>query len=271
MIGGWVEWEGGGWKSDNRVLGRLRRPSPLLEWLLLCVVRSCSVVGVMGERGRESLLRRGMAADRIAVLPAAVDIERFHPRPEARRLYHLVTVGSLIATKRMEDVLAAAALLREYQPDLRVAVVGEGPLERSLRVQAASLGIAGMVDFLGFQEEVETVYAQSAIFVLASRYEGLSIATAEAMASGLPAVVSDVGEMRTLVRDGENGYVFPVGDVEALVRAVSALLRDEGHRDEVGAAASEHSRALLAQERMAELYRAILAGAVSESLPPRDG
>jgi glycosyltransferase involved in cell wall biosynthesis len=268
MIGGSVEWEGGGWKSDNRVLGRLPRPSHLLERLLLCVVRSCSIVGVMGEGGRRSLVERGIAAERVVVLPASIDLERFHPRPDARLVYDVITVGSLIPTKRVSDFLAAVARIRAHRPDLRAAVVGVGPLEHSLRAEAASLEIDGAVDFLGFQEEIETLYAQSAVFVLSSRYEGLSIATAEAMACGLPVVVSDVGEMSTLVRNGETGYRFPVGDVGALVSAVSTLLDDDAHRRMIGLAAAEHVRSLLSVERMSELYRSLLVDGVTGSRLP---
>lgn len=258
MIGGPREWEGGGWTSDNRITGRLRRPVPVLERLFLALIRSYAAVVTMGELGRRRLTERGVAADRVVAVPASFDAEKFRLRSGAERRYQLVTVGALIPRKRTSDLVAAVARLRADRPELRAAIVGEGPLEAELRAEIAKLGVEDAVDLLGRRDDVEEVYAASEIFVLPSRDEGLSVAQIEAMASGLPAVVSNVGEAADLLRDGRNGYLYPAGDVDALVGRLATLLDDPELRERMGAAAAEDALAHAGRERVTSLYRMIL-------------
>lgn len=259
MIGGPVEIDGGGWRSDNAVLQRLPRPVPLLERLLLRIVRACTAVAVMGQGARSLLIERGVAPNRVIAIPASVDEQRFHPRTDASVDYDLVTASQLIPRKRLEDLLRAFAALRAGRPHLRAAIVGSGPLELDLRMLAAQLGIAEAVDFLGFRRDVEDILARARVFVLTSAIEGLPIAITEAMASGLPVVVTDVGEVRDLVRDGENGYLVRVGDVDGLVDRVAKLLDDPALRRELAAAAAVDSVAFCGRERVAGLFASLFA------------
>ena len=261
QIGGPEEWRGGGWTSGNPVLGRLQRPVPALEALLLWLIRGCTVVGTMGEQGRRALVERGVPPERIVVTPPSVDTERFRPPMERRCDYDIVTVGDLIEVKRTQDLVAAAARLLPDHPSLRVAVVGSGPREQELRDLAARLGVAGVVDFLGFRADVESVLGRSGIFVLPSQSEGRSVALAEAMACGLPAVVSDVGEARDLVREGRSGALHPVGDIDALVGHLRVLLRDPELREAYGAAAASDTRDSAAVASISPIYRKILLSA----------
>ncbi len=260
MIGGPREILGGGWCSDNAVLGRLPRPVPALERLLVRLVRACDFVAVMGTEASRLLIERGMAADRVVPIPASVDERRFHPRAADGQDYDLVTVSQLIPRKRLDDFVRAVARLRETRPRLRAAIVGRGPVEADLRALAEHLGVGDAIDFLGFRDDVEELYARSRVFVLTSRSEGLSIAIAEAMASGLPVVVTDVGEIRDLVRDGENGHLFAVGDVGGLVRLAAGLLDDPGRCSSLGRRAAADARAVCGPERIRALYRGLLAG-----------
>ena len=258
MIGGPGEILGGGWCSDNAVLGRLPRPVPALERLLVRLMRACDVVAVMGTGARRLLIDRGMAPDRVVPIPASVDERRFHPRAAEGRDYDLITVSQLIPRKRLDDFVRAVARLRETRPRVRAAIVGRGPVEADLRALSERLGLADAIDFLGFRADVEELYARSRVFVLTSRLEGLSIAIAEAMASGLPVVVTDVGEVRDLVREGDNGHLFGVGDVDALVRLAAGLLDDPERRSSLGRRAAADARAVCGRERVCALFRGVL-------------
>jgi glycosyltransferase involved in cell wall biosynthesis len=85
-------------------------------------------------------------------------------------------------------------------------------------------------------------YATARVFLSASRYEGWPIAVAEAMASGLPVVAYDVAGMRELVRDGEDGILAEIGDIDGLVRALGLLWRDPARREGMGSAARRRAR-----------------------------
>lgn len=257
-LGGPYEWSGGGWQGDNRLLRRLPIPVPALEALLLHIVRSFTFVGVMGARGGGALSAHGVDPAHIRILPGSVDLDRFRPsegkKPGA---YSFVTVSALIPLKRVEDFLEAIVRVRRARAGVTAAVVGAGPLERELLHRAERLGLREAVDFLGFREDVETVLKDSHVFVLTSRQEGLSIAITEAMASQLPVVATDVGEAADLVRDGETGFLFSVGDVDALAGRMLELYDDADLRARLGSSGRK-AVSRLDRSAVAEAYREIL-------------
>jgi glycosyltransferase involved in cell wall biosynthesis len=262
LIGGPVEWVGGGFRSDNAVLGRLPRSVPLLERLLVRLIRAADMVAVMGSSARDDLVDRGVPAERVVALPASVDVDRFALcRGPAR--YDLVTASQLIPRKRLGEFLRAVALLRLQRPGIRAAVAGTGPLLGDLAAEARRLGVEDAVDFLGFVADIERVYAGTRVFVLTSRAEGLSIAITEAMAAGVPVVATDVGEVRDVVTPGRTGFLYEVGDVDALVQRVGRLLDDERLRLDMGGAAAEVAAAVSSRQRVTELNRTILLGDAS--------
>lgn len=265
LIGGPEEWLGGGWRSDNNVLGRLRRPSRLLEHLLLRVIRSFDAVATMGPSGRASLIERGVDPRRLIELPAAVDLERF-ARTDASGppAYDLVAVTSLIPRKRPWDLVAIAARLRPERPRLRMAIVGRGALLAQLREQARELELEDTVDFVGFHDHPEEIVKRSRVFVLASRHEGLSIALTEAMAAEVPPVVTDVGEASSLVVDGESGYLWPVGDIETATARIMALLEDDEQRRRMGEAAARAVADRVRFDRIVEGSRELLKLATTQ-------
>ena len=259
LIGGPVEWQGGGYASDNKILSRLPRPVPFLERLLVRVLKSADAVAVMGTRARDELIRLGLAPERVVVLPASVDPDRVRAA-KAQREYDVVTASQLIGRKRLHELLQALAIVRAEHPELRAAIAGRGPLADDLKDEARRLGLEDAVDFLGFVQDVESVYARAKVFALPSQREGLSIAMTEAMASGVPVVVTDIGEARDVVIPGEGGFLFEVGDVDALATHISRLLSDEALWSRMSAAAVEAVRAASSPARISAVNRAILAG-----------
>ncbi|MEM9386375.1 MAG: glycosyltransferase family 4 protein [Pseudomonadota bacterium] len=125
----------------------------------------------------------------------------------------LMLVGRLESQK--EPALAVETLARLVQSkdgrDWRLVLVGDGSLRRQLQATARSLGVAERMHITGLlSPQVIPGYLHGAdVFVLPSRYEGMPIALLEALACGLPAVASDVGEVRRVLRDGINGWVIP--------------------------------------------------------------
>lgn len=256
LIGGPNEWRGGGWRSGNAVLGRLPRPVQPLERALLSVLRGTTVVCTMGTSARADLIKAGIDPDRIVVVPPSVDVERFAPPPPgAPRTYDLLSVGDLIERKRPWDFVAMVAQLRHSRPNVRAAVVGDGPLRNEVEALAAKLGVGEAVDFLGARGDVATIYKRARVFSLCSRHEGLSVAMIEAMASGLPCVMTDVGDLSDLLQEGRNGHLLPVGDISGLAARVEELLADENRYGKASAAAREDAASYASTARVSELYR----------------
>jgi glycosyltransferase involved in cell wall biosynthesis len=211
----------------------------------------------MGSRGREALLARGFAATRVVAIPASVDEARLQPH-YVLPTWDAITVAELIPRKRIADLIEAVAVLAPNWPKLKIAIAGTGPLLAELQDHARRLGVEAHVEFLGFREDVADLYSRSRVFVLSSRYEGLSISLLEAMASGLPAVVSDVGEARDVIRHGDNGFLYPVGDIVELSRRLSELLDDEELSHELGQRAARDAQAHASAPAVEAAYRRIL-------------
>ncbi len=154
-----------------------------------------------------------------------------------------VTVPRLVEQKGLDVLLKAAARAFEQLPDWRLAIVGDGPLRDELEALAGELGIASRVDWFGHVDNPVPYLRAAQAFVLTSRFEGSPNALLEAMACGLPAVVSDAspGPLE-LIGEEHAGLIVPVEDVEATAAAMVRLGTDEALRARLGEAALERTQ-----------------------------
>ena len=155
-------------------------------------------------------------------------------------------MARLNVRQKAQDVLLKAwARLAPDMPEWTLAVAGEGADEKALRALASSLGLSGRVEWLGWVPDIERCYEKAAIFCLPSRHEGTPNALLEAMAFGLPPVVTDgsSGPLEHVV-DGENGLVAPVDDEERLAGAILKLAADPEFAERLGAEARKTVEAL---------------------------
>ncbi|UGQ10570.1 glycosyltransferase [Yinghuangia sp. ASG 101] len=197
------------------------------------------------------------------VLPGAGARER------ARRLLDLDpdgfaygVVANFTPKKDHAGLLEAHALLRRTEPGARIVLVGLGPLEAALRERASRPDLAGSVVFTGSRGDVPELLPGFDVFALGSRQEGLPVALMEAMATGLPVVVTDVGGMPEIVTDGVEGRVVRSGDPAAFAAALAEAAADPALRGAWGQAARLRSRTFDvagAQARIEDVYREVLA------------
>lgn len=209
----------------------------LLERPVPWVFGKTPTVAVSGST-REDLVRRGMAADGVEVIPNGLDLDRFRVAPEGDRFEEptVLYLGRLKRYKGVDLVIRAVAALRAAGEPARLLVAGKGTHEGALRALAGELGVADGVDFLGFidEERKRELFSRSWVHVLASPKEGWGIANMEAAASGTPTVASDAPGLRESVLDGETGFLVPHGDVSALSGAIRRILDDPSLRDRLG-------------------------------------
>jgi len=186
----------------------------------------------VGRRNREYLEHYGAPADRLFFCPHCVDNEAFATGSEVARHEagrqpgrRVLFVGRLIGDKRPLDLVRAMAQLAKTDDSLELLVVGAGELDSALREAVRAEGLKAR--FLGFvnQSRLPAVYASADAIVLPSSYETWGLVVNEAMACGVPAVVSDtVGCGPDLVVPGVTGEVFPVGHIGSLAGAIKAVL-----------------------------------------------
>jgi len=155
----------------------------------------------------------------------------------------LLFVGRLDPEKKLEEVLEAAALAL-HQFDFCLVIVGKGVRKKALEDQAAALGITRNVIFTGFvpEEDLPMIYHLSRCFIIASIAELLSLATLQAMASGLPVIAARAGALEELIHHGENGLLFEPGDIDGMVRSTLEIMRSEALHRQMSARSLAYSR-----------------------------
>lgn len=191
---------------------------------------------------RGDMLKRGIPADKITVIPNAVDLSQFHftaaADPELLQKYGLTRgntlgfAGSFYAYEGLDILLRAMSLVLRAVPQARLLLLGGGPQEADLRTLAAHLGLDRVVHFAGRvpHSEMPRYYSAMDVMVYPRVSRRLTelvtpLKPLEAMAMGKLVVASNVGGHRELIRDGHNGHLFPAGSVEALAQCLIQLLK----------------------------------------------
>ncbi len=239
-VGGPSEVVGGGVYAENAYFQRLQVPDPWIERRLLDAVRACDLVITMGTTAEAYFVGHGVR--RCEVISGGIDPARFTapnggaPSP---RVFDVIVAARLVPIKRLDRFLGTVRLLADRRPGLRAAIVGDGPLRRSLDDLAEQLAIAGNVTFAGTQSDVGHWLRQARVFMLTSESEGLPLAIMEALTCGLPVVAPRIGDLGDLVVDGVNGFLVPPGRVEDLASAAEWLLQDADELQRFGARARE--------------------------------
>jgi glycosyltransferase involved in cell wall biosynthesis len=211
---------------------------PIKRFLLPKIFRLADIVIIPSEAGRQFILSMGISDSRIVLTPFVVDntwwseraseVDRSAIRREWEVPEDALVVlfcAKLQPWKRPGDVLNAFAKANVGGAFLVFA--GDGPMRASLEAAAKSLGIAERTRFLGFvnQTGLPSVYRSADLFVLPSEYDPCPAVVCEAMLCGCPVVLSDEIRGRfDIVDDGETGFIFPCGDVDALARILADTL-----------------------------------------------
>ena len=250
--------DGGVW-GQNRLFTLMETPDAVVERRLLRAVARFDLVITMGRRAVQFFRARGVDTS-FHVVSGGMDAARFAPSAEPTRA-DFILVARLSAVKRVDLFLEAVHRVVRVRPQTTAIVVGDGPLLEEMRHLAGELGLADRVSFVGHQPDVEAWLKQARVFVLTSDSEGLSLALMEAMLCGLPAVVSDVGDLPELVEDGVNGFLVGERTPEAFAGPLLALL-ERPERLASFAANARRDALRYSVERTARRWDEILASAV---------
>ena len=271
-------WEDAAVDHGSTAEGSLRyRATRALETY---AVKRADALTVICEGLRREFESRGVEAGKITVIPNAVEVETFAfgklPDPALRQQLGLADatvlgfVGSFYAYEGLDLLLRAFEQLRQRRADLRILLVGGGPQEEALKALARDLGIADAVIFAGRVPHAMVQRYYELIDLLAYPRHSMRLTELvtplkplEAMAQGRVFVASDVGGHQELVRDGDTGFLFAAGQVEALREAVANALSRRGQWDEMRQRARtyvETSRTwALSVARYAAVYERLLA------------
>jgi colanic acid/amylovoran biosynthesis glycosyltransferase len=192
---------------------------------------------------RERLLAMDFPEARTHTLYIGVDCRNIRPRQPSEEVPAILHVARLVEVKGTRYLLRAFATVARRYHNVQLVVIGDGPLKRSLRSLAASLGVQDRVRFLGALRHADVLawMRKAAMLVLpgirtaTGRVEGLGLVLLEAAATGVPAIGSRLGGIPEGVIDGRTGYLVPERDPDALAGRIGELLDDPARRHRMGA------------------------------------
>jgi glycosyltransferase involved in cell wall biosynthesis len=190
----------------------------------------------VSRAGVDGLLRAGVDAARVRVVPSGVPLAPLASPPAAELLARLgvppgvplaVMVASLSAAKDPSAFVRAIHAARRAVPELHALLVGDGPLREALAAEIAALGLASTVHLTGFRSDAESLEAAASVVVLTSRnLEGTPGVLIDALALGKPIVCTRVGGVPEVIEDGVSGLILPIGHAEAIGGAIARVILD---------------------------------------------
>lgn len=224
---------------------------------------------------RFAIAYEGVSPQKIHTIHYGLDPASVHAPPDARtRLRQELglpadapLVGSvcrLIEQKGLDNALDGFAQVAAEFPAAHYAIAGDGPLRGALEAQAARLGVADRVHFLGWRADAPAIFAALDVLLAPSRWEGFGLVFLEAMALGVPVISTRVSAIPEVIADGETGWLVPPDDPAAIAGALRAALADPGERcrrGEAGRARLESQFTVDAMvERTLAVYRGVVGG-----------
>jgi glycosyltransferase involved in cell wall biosynthesis len=232
------------------------------------VLRSYSGVIAVSDEVKSRLLEAGVSKEKIHLIQNGIDLRPFVAAAPSLRMggaedaLTIGWIGRLSHEKGPDIFLRAACRVLSICPSARFIVVGDGPDIASLGTLMDELKMGNSVSFVGRREDMPSVYASLDIMVSSSRQEGLPMAILEGMASGLPLVATAVGDVSTVVLNGQTGILVPSENVEELAAAMVDLLQSKSLRERFSIAAKKLIEEKFSAEQMATNYLKVYSKAI---------
>jgi len=232
----------GAWEFTGGLLDPTLRRSPLQRLYNYCV-RKVDNIQCVSEYTRDMLRAAGYPEGSLLMIPNAVDLKRFTPRPIGAREpgapMTVAYVGRIRPVKGVKVLVDAWPKVMQGGADARLLIAGDGAEREGLEQTIRDAGVGDSVEFMGFISDVPGVLLRADIYVQPSYQEGLPNAVLEAMSMGLPIVATRVSGNEDVVADGDNGLLVPPGDPDALAAALRKLVADPALAARMGRRSSE--------------------------------
>jgi glycosyltransferase involved in cell wall biosynthesis len=239
-------------------LHRLRQ-KPFGKWRTARLLREADAFVVISQEIDDELAALGVEPRRRLRIPNGVDVARFAPpttdpreplAPSVGDGPVVIAVGRLSPEKRLRELSEHWHLVEAEHPDATLVIVGKRV--NKVDANAVQLAEGSRIVHVGARSDVENAYRAADIYVSASAAEGLSNALLEAMATGLPCVVTAAGGVGDVVTNGSNGLVVPPDDMPSVIAAINKLLADPNLAQQLGRRARETVSDRFALSKVAE-------------------
>ena len=221
---------------------------------------------------KEEMMKLGADSDKIQIIQHGVDTQKFNPQRgrEFRNRLGLQGVPVVISTRKLrpiynvEMLIRAIPLVLEHTPQASFIIAGDGEQKKYLERLVTSLGVAENVRFVGWvrHDELPNYLASADIYTSTSLSDSESVSLEEAMACEVSPVVTEIPANRAWIKDGENGLLVPIDDIQAMVDRIVYLIRNKEARERLGKAGRKtiKERAEYEEEmsKMGKLYESLV-------------
>ena len=269
------------WGSDVLIAAKSRIKGPLVKFAL----KKADVITCDADHMRDAMIRLGVNPEKINIIYFGVDTQKFRPgasNAALRARLGIFNSPAIISLRNFEPLYDVETLINaipqvlEEVPEAKFVIAGRGSQETELKELARSLGVSDSTRFIGWvaNDELPQYLTSVDVYVSTSLSDaGLAASTAEAMACGLPVIVTDSGENSKWVEEGKSGFIVPVKDAKILAERIILLLQNS----EKGARFGEEGRKVIEErdnyskemERMEKIYRRIIQSNGSVSKPKK--
>ncbi len=226
------------------------------------------IISVSERFARINVNALKLREEQVVFVPNGVDVTRFEVDTERRDgdandpSIVVGGCGGLVPQKRFDLLVEALAKIADLPVQVKIA--GEGPERAAIEAKVKKLGLTQRVDLLGHQDNVVDFLNSIDIFAMPSDYEAFPYSELEAMAVALPSVVTDVGDLPYMVRDGREGMVVPPGDADSFAAALRSLVEDAERRRQMGRSARkrvvECYEQVACESQTIDIFRELLEG-----------
>ncbi len=230
------------WGSDVLIAGKSLLKKPLVKYIL----NKADLITCDAEHIKKAMLEIEPSIANIDIIYFGIDVNKFKLYERNQNLRNnlgiskypaVISLRNLEPIYDIETLIKAIPIVTREIPDARFIIVGKGSLESELKGQVEETGFMDNVRFIGFlpNEELPQYLSSMDIYVSTSLSDaGLAASTSEAMACGLPVVVTDSGENSLWIEDGDNGFVIPIRDADSLAKKIIYLMKNDDVRTRFG-------------------------------------
>lgn len=258
------------WGSDVLFAAKSRIKGPFVKFSL----NKADLITCDAEHMKKAIIELGVPAAKIKIIHFGIDTEKFSPGEKDEKLIKnlelsgyktVISLRNLDPIYDLETLIKSIPLILKEMPKTKFVIAGTGPQEKMLKELARSLKVLEMTQFIGRipNDKMPKYLRIVDVYVSTSLSDaGIAASTAEAMACGLPVVITDSEENRKWINDGKNGFVVPTKNPEALAKKIIHLLKDEDRRREFG----KFSRGIIKErndyykemEKMEKIYNELI-------------
>lgn len=231
------------------------------------LLRKFDKIAVVSKLLKDEIIKSGVSKENVILVNNGVDVDSFYPLHHKNRLKDLWnlkedekvigSIGRLTLEKGHIYLLKAFKIVKNNFPNVKLLIVGDGLLGESLKLEVNNLGLSDHVVFAGFRNDIPEILNIIDIFVLPSLTEGMPMALLEAMAAKRTIVVSRVGEIPQIIKNGLNGVFIEPGDVKSISESILLLLKDKEKANFVANNAYQKAKNELSSRHMAKGYEKI--------------